>query len=180
MRFAATLAVLASVGFTAAQSSAASVASAAQPTSTSTCLAQNIVDACVASIQPQISACSGTDWICLCQQYQNLLTCYNNCPNDPEKSTVQSQVTSYCTAAAPLLSASAASAATMPHPSTTATTASGASGASTLATTTTGAAAGTASGTQSGAKASSTGAAGFIAAPVSGAVAVFLGLAGLL
>jgi len=179
MRFTTALAVLASAGFAAAQSTAASVATAAQPTSSSACLAQNIVDACVAGIQPQINACAGTDWICLCQQYQNLLTCYNNCPGLAARASVQNQVTSFCTAAAPLLSSSAAAAATMPHASTTAATASGASGANTMVTATTRGAA-TASGSQSAASASPTGAAGFVAAPISGAVAIFLGLAGLL
>jgi len=183
MHFATALAVLASAGFAAAQSTAASVATvatAAQPTSSSTCQAQNIVDACIADTQPQINACAGNDWICLCQQYQNLLTCYNNCPDLPERATVQNQVTSFCTAAAPLLSSSAAAAATRPHASTTAATASGASGANTIVTATTPGTSATASGSHSAASASSTGAAGFVATPVSGAVVIFLGLAGLL
>ncbi|OCK75998.1 hypothetical protein K432DRAFT_385777 [Lepidopterella palustris CBS 459.81] len=179
MRFTTALVLLVSAGFAAAQST---VASAATPSSSasSTCQAQNIVDACIASIQPQINACAGNDWICLCQQYQNLLTCYNNCPGLPEKATVQNQVTSFCTAAAPLLSSSAAAAATMPHASTSAAaTVSAASAGTTLATATSAGATTKASGTASAASASSTGAAGFIAAPIGGVIALFLGVAGL-
>ena len=40
-----------------------------------------------------------TDYSCLCTQYQNLLTCYNNCPNDPGVGTVQQQREQYCDAA---------------------------------------------------------------------------------
>lgn len=86
MRF-ATLAILSSAAFAAAQSSE--------------CEAQNILDACKATIQSQIDKCGGNDYICLCDNYTNMLTCYNNCPNDENKSTVQNQVTAYCVAAAP-------------------------------------------------------------------------------
>lgn len=57
----------------------------------------SIVDACVAGIQPQVDSCSTTDYSCLCNNYQNMLTCYNNCPGqDPLQSTVQQQVQQYC------------------------------------------------------------------------------------
>jgi len=164
MRFASALALLVSVSFAAAQSQTG----AAAPKATS-CNAQNIVDACVAGIKTQIDTCTANDWICLCQNYQNLLTCYNNCPDSVEKSPVQNQVTSYCGAAAPLLSASAADAATRPHPSVAAT--------SVMATGTN--AAVSATGTQAAASAFKTGAAGVMAAPVGGVLAVVLGLAGL-
>ncbi|KAF2809561.1 uncharacterized protein BDZ99DRAFT_31308 [Mytilinidion resinicola] len=170
MRFIATLAVLASAGFAAAQTQSSLVIP--KPTS-GTCAAQNIVDACVSSIQPQITACSGTDWICLCQQYTNLLTCYNNCPGSSEGQTVQNQVTSYCTAAAPYISASLSAAATMPHWSFSATAA------ATEKSVTTGTAS-KASGTAAAASATSTGVAGFVGAPIGGVLAVVLGLAGLL
>jgi len=111
MRFAVSF--LAVVGL----ASAATQTGAAAPKSTS-CDAQNIVDACKQTQQTQIDNCSATDWICLCQNYQNLLTCYNNCPDDTtNRAPVQSQVTAYCAAAAPLISASLADAATRPVPS---------------------------------------------------------------
>ncbi|KAF2490912.1 hypothetical protein BU16DRAFT_530501 [Lophium mytilinum] len=170
MRFFATLAFFATAGLVAAQTQSSAVMP--KPT-TGTCDAQNIVDACVSGIQPQITACGGNDWICLCQQYTNLLTCYNNCPNDPKGATVQTQVTSYCQAAAPYISASLSAAATMPHWSSSATASATANSATT----------GTASkatGTAAAASASSTGVAGVVVAPVGGVLAVVLGLVGLL
>lgn len=67
------------------------------------CAAQNIVDACVEGYEPRIEKCqaNGNDWICLCDVYRDVLTCYNNCPDSNEKSPVQNQVTSFCTAAEP-------------------------------------------------------------------------------
>jgi len=174
MRFTTAIAVLASTGFAAAQTT---LSSAAAPQSTGACDAQNIVDACVAGIQPQIAACGGNDWICLCQQYTNLLTCYNNCPGSPQGNTVQQQVTSYCGAAAPLISSSLAAAATMPHHSSSTPAAATTEG---PAATKSGAAAKSATGTAAGTTASSTGVAGVVAAPVGGVLALFLGLAGLL
>ncbi|KAL1646975.1 hypothetical protein SLS61_007572 [Didymella pomorum] len=67
------------------------------------CAAQNIVDACVSGYKGRIDACNknGNDWICLCDVYTDVLTCYNNCPDSNERSPVQNQVTSFCTAAEP-------------------------------------------------------------------------------
>jgi hypothetical protein len=61
----------------------------------------SILDTCKEGIQKQIDACKGNDWMCLCDNYTNFLTCYNNCPNDAGKSPVQNQVTQFCAAAAP-------------------------------------------------------------------------------
>lgn len=67
------------------------------------CNAQNIVDACVSGYQDRIAGCqkNSNDWICLCDVYTDVLTCYNNCPDSNEKPPVQNQVTQYCTAAQP-------------------------------------------------------------------------------
>ena len=67
------------------------------------CAAQNIVDACVSGYQERIKGCqkNSNDWICLCDVYTDVLTCYNNCPDSNEKPPVQNQVTQYCTAAEP-------------------------------------------------------------------------------
>lgn len=74
-----------------------------------------------------------TDYDCLCTQYTNLLTCYNNCPNDSGVTTVQQQREQYCTAAsaypstsstvAPLTSGSSSTAALTNTASTTSETA---------------------------------------------------------
>lgn len=58
-----------------------------------------MLDACIATEQAQINGCSFSDYSCLCQQYGNLLTCYNNCPNDPGVFTVQQEKTQQCEAA---------------------------------------------------------------------------------
>lgn len=97
MRFAAAALILVSASVAVAQTTSAA---APQPTS-SECEAQNIVDACREGIQKQIDGCEGNDFICLCDNYTNLLTCYNNCPNSNERPPVQNQVTQFCLAAAP-------------------------------------------------------------------------------
>ncbi|KIW52794.1 hypothetical protein PV05_08414 [Exophiala xenobiotica] len=73
--------------------------SASTSTTSSSCAAQNILDACKATIQGQVNSCSQTDYSCLCTQYGNLLTCYNNCPNDAGVFTVQQQREQNCNAA---------------------------------------------------------------------------------
>lgn len=89
------------------------------------CAAQNIVDACVSGYQSRIDACNknGNDWICLCDVYTDVLTCYNNCPNSNERSPVQNQVQSFCTAAEPLRAAASSSMASVASVAKTASTA---------------------------------------------------------
>ncbi|KAL1985091.1 hypothetical protein VTN96DRAFT_8220 [Rasamsonia emersonii] len=126
MRFATTLATLltVSVGFVAAQdngtpSSAASpgAATGSSSSSSSSCQAQNILDACLASTTPQLKACAANDWNCLCEQSNNVLTCYNNCPNDPNRFGAEQSKTSYCNAAkANSPSSSASSGSSTPTP----------------------------------------------------------------
>ncbi|KPI44097.1 uncharacterized protein AB675_6294 [Cyphellophora attinorum] len=55
-----------------------------------------ILDACKGTIQGQINSCATNDWGCLCTQYINLLTCYNNCPGDTGVASVQQQREQYC------------------------------------------------------------------------------------
>ncbi|KAF2740698.1 hypothetical protein EJ04DRAFT_507723 [Polyplosphaeria fusca] len=168
MRFAiASAAIFA--GIAAAQTS---TAAASTPTGGS-CQAQNIVDACREGIQSQIDSCKANDWICLCDNYTNLLTCYNNCPDSNERPPVQNQVTQYCNAAAPLKSASASAAAT-------AKTTGAASQASTMTTATASEQPSDATtGTAAGATSSPTGAADALVVPFGGALAVVLGLVAL-
>ncbi|KAL2817873.1 hypothetical protein BJX63DRAFT_96673 [Aspergillus granulosus] len=102
---------------------AASVAVLAQGTETSasspaatgdSCDAQTILDTCLASIQVQVDNCGPNEWDCLCEQTNNLLTCYNNCPRDGGRNGVQQQKVSYCNAAeaAGLLSSTTSTSAT--------------------------------------------------------------------
>ncbi|RDW76274.1 GPI anchored serine-threonine rich protein [Aspergillus mulundensis] len=67
--------------------------------STSTCLAQNILDTCRESIQTRVDACGANEWRCLCDETTNLLTCYDNCPDDGGRNGVSQQQVSYCNAA---------------------------------------------------------------------------------
>ena len=89
----------------AALSSLVSAQSATGPANSAAtgCAAQNIVDTCVAGYQDRIRACEAksNDWVCLCDVYTDVLTCYNNCPESNSRSPVQNQVTSFCQAAAP-------------------------------------------------------------------------------
>ncbi|KAF2704812.1 hypothetical protein K504DRAFT_461067 [Pleomassaria siparia CBS 279.74] len=172
MRFATSsscLAVLASLSFAAAQNRVGPLAPRATSTSTSTaCDAQYIVDVCRSRLEAEIKECGANDWICLCDHYTSLLTCYDNCPNSADRAPVTNQVSSYCAAAAPLKSASAADAATRAVSSTVATSAgvTAATGTQAVKTAT--------------ATATATGAAGVRAVPAGGVFAVVLGLAGLL
>lgn len=59
----------------------------------------SILEACKATIQGQINSCQSNDYSCLCENYGNMLTCYNNCPNDIGVTTVQQQRDQNCNAA---------------------------------------------------------------------------------
>ncbi|KAN0084663.1 hypothetical protein V8E54_001130 [Elaphomyces granulatus] len=106
MRFIAPVAtvLMAAVGFAAAQTATNSASSSS---STSSCQAQPILDACLQRLTPQLTACTANDWSCLCTQSTNVLTCYNNCPNDPGKAAAQSVVTANCNAASAYVTTSA-------------------------------------------------------------------------
>ncbi|RMY80211.1 hypothetical protein D0864_08767 [Hortaea werneckii] len=97
--------VLAVAGLAAAQSSSTaaagvtSVTSASTSSSTSESGCGNIIQTCLGSTQAQLAACDATDWDCLCTQQTNVLTCYNNCPSDPNAFGAQQTKTSYCNAA---------------------------------------------------------------------------------
>lgn len=95
MHFTATIAtvLIATVGFGAAQTVTSSASSS---TSTSTCQAENILQACLKSTQPMFQGCASTDYSCLCTQSINVLTCYNNCPNDSGAVAAQENKDTYC------------------------------------------------------------------------------------
>ncbi|KAK7532467.1 uncharacterized protein J3D65DRAFT_671059 [Phyllosticta citribraziliensis] len=108
MRFSLAAFALASVALVAAQSTPS-----AAPTG-GACAAQNILDTCLAGEKAKADACAGNDWLCLCDTYNSILTCYNNCPNDAARSSVNNQVTQFCGAAAPALSSRSEAAKTAP------------------------------------------------------------------
>jgi len=100
MRFSIATVILAAAGFAAAQSTTltSSTAVATSSSGSTKCQAQNILDACLTSTKAQLDACAGNDYGCLCDQYTNVLTCYNNCPNDPNKFGIQQEMTQNCNA----------------------------------------------------------------------------------
>jgi hypothetical protein len=58
-----------------------------------------IIQTCVATEKAQLDNCKPNDWDCLCEQSNNVLTCYNNCPSDPNRFGVEQTKVSYCNAA---------------------------------------------------------------------------------
>jgi hypothetical protein len=149
-------------------------ASASLVTAADKCDAQNIVDACVAGYQDRIKGCQdkANDWICMCDVYTDVQTCYNNCPKSNEKPPVDNQVIQYCTAAEPLRAAASASLASVASVAKTATTAAPTSSATASAT-------GSSSASASSAAPFQTGAAGVIGAPAGAALVALVGAVGL-
>ncbi|OJD21061.1 hypothetical protein ACJ73_07602 [Blastomyces percursus] len=79
---------------------------------------------CLKSTTIILQDCPAQDWDCLCTQYGNVLTCYNNCPTDPGRFAVESSKVANCNAAKQF--GTARSSASAPKP--TATQASGTAG----------------------------------------------------
>ncbi|OTB16686.1 hypothetical protein K445DRAFT_311975 [Daldinia sp. EC12] len=65
-------------------------------TSTTACAAQNILDTCLSTTESYVSLCATTDYMCLCDKYTAIMTCFNNCPNDSRASSYQQQKDLYC------------------------------------------------------------------------------------
>ncbi|KAF3058410.1 hypothetical protein GL218_05787 [Daldinia childiae] len=66
-------------------------------TATTACAAQNILDTCLSTTESYVSLCDTTDYMCLCDKYTAILTCFNNCPNDSRAPSYQQQKDLYCT-----------------------------------------------------------------------------------
>ncbi|KAK4610392.1 hypothetical protein CLAFUW4_13546 [Fulvia fulva] len=94
MRSTATLIILAAAGFAAAQTQN-------QFEAESGCGTQidDIIANCLGTQTAQLNSCEVNDWACMCEQQNNVLTCYNNCPSDPRKAAADSQKVSWCGAA---------------------------------------------------------------------------------
>ncbi|RJE25356.1 hypothetical protein PHISCL_02319 [Aspergillus sclerotialis] len=63
------------------------------------CNADNIVSACLKSTKPELDNCTQNDWHCLCARSNDVLTCYNNCPDDERRFGASQTRDSYCNAA---------------------------------------------------------------------------------
>ncbi|RDL37901.1 uncharacterized protein BP5553_05334 [Venustampulla echinocandica] len=65
------------------------------PTSTK-CAAQGVLDQCITTNMGYVNSCATSDYSCLCQKWGDVLTCYLQCPNDPNFSGAQSSKATYC------------------------------------------------------------------------------------
>ncbi|KAI1098615.1 hypothetical protein F4804DRAFT_338045 [Jackrogersella minutella] len=94
-----TTSTTASTTSTPAATSTSTFTSTSTSTSTSTtgCAAQNILDTCLDTTESYVPLCETTDYDCLCDKYVAVMTCFNNCPNDPRQPSYQQQKDQYCT-----------------------------------------------------------------------------------
>ncbi|EFX04791.1 phospholipase d1 [Grosmannia clavigera kw1407] len=76
--------------------SAALLAASATAQTTSACAAENIVTACLSTENAQLASCGTSDWDCMCNAYVNIITCYNNCPDDTARNSAVGQKELYC------------------------------------------------------------------------------------
>jgi len=101
MRFSAAI-LLGAAGLAAAQSSTAAAPAAPSTSGTpSGCGSATdlIIQSCLGTTTPLVTACKANDWGCMCKAQQQVVTCYNNCPSDPDAFGAQQQLTSWCNAA---------------------------------------------------------------------------------
>ncbi|KAF3905857.1 hypothetical protein AA313_de0207993 [Arthrobotrys entomopaga] len=95
MRFTAILSVAALAGVSFAQTTA-STTSGGPGTG---CPGQNVLVACLATQNSRLATCAALDYACMCQMQADVLQCYDQCPNDINRSTEQSKLTAWCVAA---------------------------------------------------------------------------------
>ncbi|KAK0616282.1 hypothetical protein B0T14DRAFT_497567 [Immersiella caudata] len=63
---------------------------------TTACAADYIVEACLGTENGKLASCATTDYVCRCNAFGNILTCFNNCPNDVRKFDYQGQQQIFC------------------------------------------------------------------------------------
>ena len=124
---ASTALILAVAGLAAAQTTASSSSGSSSSTSTSGCGSSIdlIIESCLGTVsmhsliqfastvhaenntdnsisiqtKSQFDACDSQDWDCLCEQANNVLTCYNNCPSAPDRFGYEQTKVANCNAA---------------------------------------------------------------------------------
>ncbi|KXX77870.1 hypothetical protein MMYC01_205792 [Madurella mycetomatis] len=72
------------------------MASVALAQSTSECAASNIVEACLEGERAKLASCVSTDYQCQCTQWQNIILCFQNCPNDTRQQESAGQRDIFC------------------------------------------------------------------------------------
>ncbi|KAE9377980.1 hypothetical protein N431DRAFT_500709 [Stipitochalara longipes BDJ] len=65
-------------------------------TTSTACAAQPVMDSCYASTSAIAEACATTDYGCLCSKWNDVLTCFLQCPNDPRYASTLSSHETYC------------------------------------------------------------------------------------
>ncbi|KAK3935903.1 hypothetical protein QBC46DRAFT_396434 [Diplogelasinospora grovesii] len=70
--------------------------SAVMAQSSSACAADYIVETCLGTQKGRLASCGTNDYVCECAAYGDILTCFNNCPNDPRIQTYQGQQQIFC------------------------------------------------------------------------------------
>ncbi|KAJ5099063.1 hypothetical protein N7532_006064 [Penicillium argentinense] len=56
---------------------------------TSKCAAQDVVNQCILTENFTLESCAPADWDCLCAGSKNVVDCYNNCPDHPNRASAQ-------------------------------------------------------------------------------------------
>ncbi|TVY57009.1 hypothetical protein LCER1_G000982, partial [Lachnellula cervina] len=161
--------------FLSVAAAATSTSSAAASGTSSVCAAQDVLNQCLVTGRGYLDACASTDYACLCQKSNDILTCYLQCPNDPGQSAAQNTKSTNCNNASIYgQTTTAISKAVSATASTSSASATGASATSDAV------AVKTATGTASGATSSASGKANSAGNMVIGAGSVMMGLAGVM
>jgi len=63
---------------------------------TTDCPGEAVLQNCLAGTQAIAQNCATTDYDCLCGKWNDVLTCYNECPLDPAVSSINSTKITYC------------------------------------------------------------------------------------
>ncbi|KAF4624375.1 hypothetical protein G7Y89_g13794 [Cudoniella acicularis] len=91
------VALLASVAVAATTTTSFSISAPAVPSSTS-CAAQDILETCLSTGMGYVNACALADYGCLCEKWNDILTCYLQCPNDPTYASALATKNAECNA----------------------------------------------------------------------------------
>ncbi|KAJ5740857.1 hypothetical protein N7493_000729 [Penicillium malachiteum] len=60
------------------------------------CAAQSVVDNCLQTMNFELENCNPGDWDCQCTSSTNIVSCYTNCPDDPDRQPAQQLKQQYC------------------------------------------------------------------------------------
>ncbi|EWC45752.1 hypothetical protein DRE_05089 [Drechslerella stenobrocha 248] len=96
MLFTTVLSIAAVAGVSVAQTT---ISGPPPPSATSGCLAQNILVGCLNIQNSAFAQCGPVDYVCQCQAQGLVVQCYDQCPNDPAKGSMESKLTALCVAA---------------------------------------------------------------------------------